>query len=409
MPADLATGIEDRRGAIAPLPSNVHYACIKRFLLELPSPMTTLPLMAAPTAHDAAWRALAGKTFRTVDRLLRQREAALAQRPIDESEARRTVTALRGQWIHHLLAELLWHATGRLWVATRLTRGRGPKLSMRSVAHVEVWTLKGKGPRLLERRTIVPTVKHWAGDSVDHFDLDAVHLALAEVLRTYARDLFGRRCGTRWRSRRRRTCSNRVGTPSCAHVADSSNGKCRTTAKTSGAFSGGSAELIRATQLPDPPVAAALRDRHHASPGGTQVQRHKALAFRFQRLSSVTFESCFHSLVRTGQGRLIEPPEPFDATCCERAFRLFLQRPTWNQILPAFVHLQNDRQHRGPPVHFHPHSLLVEARMPQMVTRRISARQSRPPPRARSQRAAARAPRARGACRVRGPSRRAPS
>jgi len=203
MPADLATGIEDRRGAIAPLPSNVHYACIKRFLLELPSPMTTLPLMAAPTAHDAAWRALAGKTFRTVDRLLRQREAELAQRPIDESEARRTVTALRGQWIHHLLAELLGHTTGRLWVTTRLTRGRGPKLSMRSVAHVEVWTLKGKGPRLLERRTIAPTVKHWAGDSVDHFDLDAVHLALAEVLRTYARDLFGRRCGTRWRSRRR--------------------------------------------------------------------------------------------------------------------------------------------------------------------------------------------------------------
>jgi len=202
MPADLTTGIEDRRGAIASLPSNVHYACIKRFLLELPSPVTTLASMAAPTAHDAAWRAFAGKTFRTVDRLLRQREATLARRPTDEAEARRTVTALRGQWIQQLLAELLWHTTGRLWVASSLTRGPGPTVS-RSVAHVEAWTLKGKRPRLLERRTIAPTVKHWAGDSVDHYDLDAVHLAFAEVLRTYARDLLGRRCGSRWQSRRR--------------------------------------------------------------------------------------------------------------------------------------------------------------------------------------------------------------
>src|SRR5215470_2166313 len=103
MPADLATGIEDRRGAIALLPSNVHYACIKRFLLELPFPMTMLSLMAVPMAHDAVWCALAGKTFRMVDWLLRQWEAALAQCLIDESEVCRTVIAFRGQWIHHLL------------------------------------------------------------------------------------------------------------------------------------------------------------------------------------------------------------------------------------------------------------------------------------------------------------------
>jgi len=61
--------------------------------------MTTLAWMAAPTAEDPRAR-LRRETFRTLDRLLRRREAALAQRPPDEvAEAHRTVTALRGQWI----------------------------------------------------------------------------------------------------------------------------------------------------------------------------------------------------------------------------------------------------------------------------------------------------------------------
>jgi len=49
----------------------------------------------------------ARKDVSAVDRLLRRCEAALAQRPPDEvAEAHRTVTALRGQWIHQLLDEL---------------------------------------------------------------------------------------------------------------------------------------------------------------------------------------------------------------------------------------------------------------------------------------------------------------
>src|SRR5881397_3453228 len=107
MPANSAAVPEDRRGPITGLPSGVDYACIKRFFLEMPPWMTTLAWMAAPTAEDAAWRGFAGKTFRMVDRLLRQREAALAQRPPHEvAGTHRTVTALRGQWIHQLLAEL---------------------------------------------------------------------------------------------------------------------------------------------------------------------------------------------------------------------------------------------------------------------------------------------------------------
>ncbi len=137
-----------------------------------------------------------------LDRLLSQQEAALAKCPIEETATRQTVTALRGQWIHQLLTELVWHTTRSLWIATSLRPGLRP-VSTRSVAHVEIWTLNGKRPRLLARRAIAPTVKHWAGDRVDYFDLDAVHLVLAGLLRTYARDLLRRRCGTRWRSRRR--------------------------------------------------------------------------------------------------------------------------------------------------------------------------------------------------------------
>jgi len=178
--------------------------CIKRFLLELPPWMTALAWMAAPKAEDPAWRGFDGKTFRAVDRLLRQREAALAQRPPNEvAEARRTVTALRGQWIHQLLDELPRRTAGSLWVVTCLMRGPGPARTTRSVTHVEAWTLERTRLRLLERRTIAPAVKHWNGDRVDHFDLDTVYAALADVIRTHARDLLSRRCGTRWRSRRR--------------------------------------------------------------------------------------------------------------------------------------------------------------------------------------------------------------
>ena len=204
MAANSAAVPEDRRGPITGLPSGVDYTCIKRFFLELPPWMTTLAWMAAPTAEDPAWRGFAGKTFRTVDRLLRQREAALAQKPPDEvAEAHRTATALRGQWIHQLLDELPRRMAGSLWVVTRLTRGPGPALTTRSVTYVEAWTLERARLRLLKRRTIASSLKHWNGDRVDHFDLDAVHAALADVIRTHARDLLSRRCGTRWRSQRR--------------------------------------------------------------------------------------------------------------------------------------------------------------------------------------------------------------
>jgi len=204
MPTNPAARPETRRGPIPGLPSSVDYTCVKRFFLELPPWMTTLAWMAAPTAEDPAWRGFAGKTFRAVDRLLRQREAALAQRPHDEvAAAPRTVTALRGQWIHQLLAELPRRTARSLWIVTRLTRDPRPARTTRSVTHVEAWTFERTRPRLLERRTIAPAMKHWNGDRVDHFDLDAVHAALATVIRTHAWDLLSRRCGTRWRSRRR--------------------------------------------------------------------------------------------------------------------------------------------------------------------------------------------------------------
>ncbi len=62
------------------------------------------------------------------------------------------------------------------------------------------------------------------------------------------------------------------------------------------------------------PDAHRLRHRHFSSPGSTQVNRHEALALRFQGLSSVAFEGCPHSVARTSQARLVVPSEPFDAT-----------------------------------------------------------------------------------------------
>src|SRR5215470_10216073 len=89
------------------------------------------------------------------------------------------------------------------------------------------------------------------------------------------------------------------------------------------------------------------------SPGSTQVHRHEALTLRFQRLSSITFEGCRHSVARTSQARLVVPPEPFDATGCQRVFRMLLQRPTRDQVFTAFVDIQDDSQHRRPSVRCH--------------------------------------------------------
>ena len=93
----------------------------------LPPWMTTLTWMSAPTAGDATWHGFAGKTFRTVDRRLCQREVALAQQPTNETDAERmTVTALRGLWIQQLLDELRRSPMGSLWVVTRMISVPGP-------------------------------------------------------------------------------------------------------------------------------------------------------------------------------------------------------------------------------------------------------------------------------------------
>src|SRR5262245_35806204 len=164
MPANSSAQPEDRRGPIPGLPAGIDYSCIKHFFLELPPWMITQTLLAAPTAEPAMWRSFAGKTFRTVDRQLRQREAALAQRPVDQTEvARHTLAALRGQWIHQLLDELPGRTAGSLWLVARVTRGPEPALTGRSFTQIEAWTLKGTRPQLLERRAIAPAVKHWGG------------------------------------------------------------------------------------------------------------------------------------------------------------------------------------------------------------------------------------------------------
>src|SRR2546426_12750079 len=92
--------------------------------------------------------------------------------------------------------------------------------------------------------------------------------------------------------------------------------------------------------------SARISSDHSYSPGSTQVNRYETLALRFQSLSSVTFESCLHSVARPSQARLVVPPEPFDATCRERAFRVLLQFPIRDQVLATFVYIQNDCQHR---------------------------------------------------------------
>src|SRR5207244_3617545 len=108
-------------------------------------------------AEDSTWRSFARKTFRTIDRLLSRREAALAERSDDVAEKeRRTITALRGQWVHQLLDELPLRQAGSLWVVRRITYGRQPTRTTRSVAHIEAWTLEGTRLRLVKRRTVAP-------------------------------------------------------------------------------------------------------------------------------------------------------------------------------------------------------------------------------------------------------------
>src|SRR5258705_13328714 len=70
------------------------------------------------------------------------------------------------------------------------------------------------------------------------------------------------------------------------------------------------------------------------SSGGTQVERHEALALRFQSLSSIAFEGRLCLVIPTGQIRVVAP-EALDAAGCQRAFRLLLQVPPRAQVLAA--------------------------------------------------------------------------
>jgi len=77
MAANSAAVSEDRRGPITGCHPALTTRASSAFFFELPPWMTTLAWMAAPTAEDPAWRGFAGKTFRTVDRLLRRREGGV--------------------------------------------------------------------------------------------------------------------------------------------------------------------------------------------------------------------------------------------------------------------------------------------------------------------------------------------
>jgi len=59
--------------------------------------------------------------------------------------------------------------------------------------HIEAWTFERTRLRLLERRTIAPALKHWNGNRVDSLISTPSTAALADLIRTYARDLLNQR------------------------------------------------------------------------------------------------------------------------------------------------------------------------------------------------------------------------
>ena len=199
------------RGALAVLdrlPPGVEYTHVKMILWSLPAPMDVLAWVVSDP-NEPIWSLFRGKTFRALDRVLRQRERQLAAAgPAADTEARTHIEMLRHYFVQHFLYAIQdWdpHRKTR-WLSIRLVTPPPGTEHVPGLEHpgkvLEVWTPGRPQPQLLDRVVMPPSLPPWGDPRVHYYDPVLSDRLTTEVLRQHFPEVMRRRIGQGWRSDR---------------------------------------------------------------------------------------------------------------------------------------------------------------------------------------------------------------
>jgi len=193
----------DEPAVIGRLPAGVEYTHVKQIVLGLPGVLDVLPWFTSEENGALDWSRFRGKTFRSLDRALRQEEQRLLAAASEERGRKEQVTAmLRHQFIQYFrLALQQWDPNGeKRWLSTSFVATTAD-LSRRDLV-IEVWEPAKSGPRVLDRAVMPPGPPPWGDIRVAYYDPWLADRLCAEICRHHFGEVMRRRLGQDWWSKR---------------------------------------------------------------------------------------------------------------------------------------------------------------------------------------------------------------
>ena len=193
------------------LPPGVEYTHVKMILWSLPTPMDVLAWVASDP-NEPIWSFFRGKTFRALDRVLRQREGQLvAAGPAVDTEARTHIEMLRHYFVQHVLFAIQdWDPLRKIrWLSIRLVTPRPNAAQAPGLEHpgrvLEVWAPDRREPRLLDRVVMPSGLPPWGDPRVHYHDPVLFNRLTTDVVRQHFPEVMRRRIGQGWRAEREPT------------------------------------------------------------------------------------------------------------------------------------------------------------------------------------------------------------
>ncbi|HSE44811.1 MAG TPA: hypothetical protein VLA89_05740 [Gemmatimonadales bacterium] len=186
---------------IGRLPVGVEYTHVKQIVLGLPG-VLDLPWFTTEENDALRWSRFRGKTFRLIDRVLRQEESRLLATPFERGRNEQVTAMLRHQFIQYFrLALQQWDPNGeKRWLSTSFVATTAD-LSRRDLV-IEVWEPAKGGPRVLDRVIMPPSPPPWGDIRVAYYDPWLAERLSADMCRRHFREVMRRRLGQDWWSKR---------------------------------------------------------------------------------------------------------------------------------------------------------------------------------------------------------------
>ena len=207
------TTTPDASAATAPaflkrLPPGVDYTHVKMILWSLPAPIEVLAWVASDP-NEPIWSLFHGKTFRSLDRVLQQRERQLvASGAAVDAEVRTHIEMLRHYFVQHFVFAIQdWDPHRQIrWLSIRLVTPPPRTEHLPGLEHrgrvLEVWAPALPMPELLDRVVMLPGTPPWGDPAVTYYDPVLTDRLTADVLRRHFPEVMRRRIGQGLRSER---------------------------------------------------------------------------------------------------------------------------------------------------------------------------------------------------------------